>query len=540
MGTPPQVGSATPRIARRLLRAGARPAPERWLPLLLAAGLVFIGTGATVLSRAAALAPTAALIGGNYPVNEGASDPLDISAHNSPTVVQNPVDPTNLAISNRIDSPLFSCALHVSFDGGATWAQEALPVPKGEEPKCYAPEVAFSSDGTLYLSFVTLKGLGNVPNAVWIVSSQDGGQTLSRPRRALGPLSFQVRLTASPSKPDHLQLTWLSAETTATLAFPETGNPIMWATSEDGGATWSEPARVSDPRRERVVAPSPAVMEGDRAWILFLDLGDDRLDYAGAHQGLGGPPYKGYWSLVLARTDDGGRTWSESVVDERLVPTERFVVFIPPFPSLAVAPGGERIYAAFHDGRNGDADVRLWWSKDEGRTFSDPVRVNDTEQGDGTSQHLPQLDVAPDGRVDVIYLDRRDDPADGMSAVSLQSSFDGGKTFSRHVAVSDRVFDSRIGVGSERGMPSLGSRLGLLSVDETLLAVWADTRRGTVASSRQDLVRAIVAVRPPPLAPSVQAVLSTGGGAALAGGLLIGGYQLWQERRRRSRQAKLD
>ena len=78
---------------------------------LLAAGLVVPGAGAFLLSVAAANTVTGRLLGGNYAVNEGSTNPLDISAHNSPTVVQNPIDPDNLAASNRIDSPLFSCAL---------------------------------------------------------------------------------------------------------------------------------------------------------------------------------------------------------------------------------------------------------------------------------------------------------------------------------------------------------------------------------------------------------------------------------------------
>ena len=50
-----------------------------------------------------------------------------------------------------------------------------------------------------------------------------------------------------------------------------------------------------------------------------------------------------------------------------LVPTERFIAFTPPFPSLAVdRDDGGRVYASFQDGRLGDADVWLWASEDEG------------------------------------------------------------------------------------------------------------------------------------------------------------------------------
>jgi hypothetical protein len=53
---------------------------------------------------------------------------------------------------------------------------------------------------------------------------------------------------------------------------------------------------------------------------------------------------------------------------------------------------------------------------------------------------------------------------------------------------------SRVGFGSERGLPDLGSRLGLLSNDSRALAVWTDTRVGTPASGKQDISSAVVAV----------------------------------------------
>jgi hypothetical protein len=237
--------------------APARLLTTRYSPLriVLAVALLLLGAGAWALGEYFSKPPEAEALGSNLPVNIGASDPRDISAHNSPTLVANPVDPSNLAISNRVDSPRFSCALHLSFDGAASWGQTPIPVPRGEQPKCYAPDVAFGRDGTMYLSFVTLKGRGNVPNAVWLTTSSDGGRTLSAPSKILGPLAFQVRLTADPTIDDRLYLTWLQASGVSLYRFAETGNPINLARSDDGGETWQGPEQVSDPARERVVAP---------------------------------------------------------------------------------------------------------------------------------------------------------------------------------------------------------------------------------------------------------------------------------------------
>ena len=224
----------------------------------------------------------------------------------------------------------------------------------------------------------------------------------------------------------------------------------------------------------------------------------------------------------MARSNDRGATWKESVVDDGVMPTERIVVLFPPAPSVAVDPRSGRVYAAFHDGRAADVDdgrlghpdVWLWASRDGGATFARPTRVNDTPRRDRSAQYLPKVAVAPSGRVDVVYYDRRADPRNVMNETSLQSSLDGGRTFSSRLRLSDRPFSSKIGFGSERQLPDLGSRLALVAgvggagapsgaagagADragttgaDRALAVWTDTRAGTEASNKQDLALAEV------------------------------------------------
>lgn len=176
------------------------------LPLVvIAVALVAAGGGAIIVSSSYDTPRQARALGANLAINDGAANPLDLNANNSPTLIRNPVDENNLVVANRIDSPAYSCALHVSFDGGGRWTQTGIPAPRGEEPKCFAPDATFSADGTLYVSYVTLKGRANAPNNVWISRSSDGGKTLGAPVRApLGARSFQVRPTADPASPKRI------------------------------------------------------------------------------------------------------------------------------------------------------------------------------------------------------------------------------------------------------------------------------------------------------------------------------------------------
>ena len=204
-------------------------------------------------------------------------------------------------------------------------------------------------------------------------------------------------------------------------------------------------------------------------------------------------------------------------VEPEVVPTGRFVAFLPAFPSLAAGPNSS-LYVAWSDGRNGDEDVFLRRSGDGGTTWSPPLRVNDSRQGDGTSQYLPRVAVAATGRVDVLFLDRRRDPTNVKADAFLASSHDRGRSFA-NTRLSSQSFDAQIGNGTPHGDPDFGSRLGLSSLDRRSLAVWTDTRLGTRDTGRQDIAAA--AVRHLPVWPIVVWPIVAGlvASAALAGTL---------------------
>lgn len=475
--------------------------------MVLAGALILLGAGAFLTRPTSVnlplvgpiLAPGARVVGGNLPVNPGASDKRDISAHNSPAVAMNPRDSSQMAEADRIDTPRFSCAAHTSSDGGATWAPIKIPVdvlPAGYEPICFAPDVAYDAGGRLHLLFTTLTTnatLGvNTPQAIWITSSGDNGQSFSRPIKVLDRLAFQAHLVADPNRANDLYLDWLQADAVGPFMFVNPGNPILFSRSSDGGQTWLLPTRVSSASRQRVEAPSLASGTDGQLYALYLDVEDDRLDYHGVHRAQGGDPYPGPWALIAARSSNRGATWVETVVDPRLIPIARFTAFLPPSPSLAVDTKTSHVYAAFHDGRQGDPDVYVWTSDNNGAGFGPAVRVNDTREHDASTQYLPKIAVAPNGRLDVLYYDRRDDRNDQLNDVALQASFDHGKSFKGSTRLSDRSFDSRIGFGSERNLPEIGTRLGLVATDAGALALWTDTRAGSQASNKQDLARAVI------------------------------------------------
>ncbi|MDP9402082.1 MAG: glycoside hydrolase [Actinomycetota bacterium] len=508
--------------ANDLRRRGRRP--SRRATAAVSLGLL-LGTGLPLEHGGAAASRAAP--GAEVPIT-----PVDQRrnlAHNSPMLLADPTEERFVVAATRLDNPDFGCALHVSGDGGRSWvpAQPIAKLPEGAD-KCYAPEVAFDDEGTLYYLFVGLAGEGNSPAGAYLVTSSDRAVTFSAPRQVLGPERYMVRMAVdrSAGRRGRLHLVWLQASSDPPLGgLPPPPNPIMAAYSDDGGRTFSEPVQVSDPRRQRVVAPALAIGPDHRVHVLYYDLEDDVRDY----QGLEGPRWEGRWSLVMSTSTDGGRRFGRGVVvDDQVVPPERvMLIYTMPPPSLG-ADGAGRVFAAWHDARNGDWDVFVRRSLDRGRSWQAARRVNDDRLGNGRHQYLPRLAVSPGGRLDAVFYDRRNDRANVRNDVVFTSSRDSGRSFTPNAKLTTESSNSQVGIRypipSARGQVEFGSRLGLLSERTAALASWPDTRHSDPDGARQEVrsvrveeLPGLGGSRPPWLAvAAVSALLALGAGGYAA------------------------
>ena len=123
---------------------------------------------------------------------------------------------------------------------------------------------------------------------------------------------------------------------------------------------------------------------------------------------------------------------------------------------------------------NGDpCDVMLARSVDDGQTWSYPVRVND-DASLTDYQWFGTMSVAPDGRIDVIWLDTRDDPGRIISALYYSYSLDGGFTWSPNERVSD-FFDPHEGWPNQDKM---GDYFDMFSDEQGAHLAWAATCTG--------------------------------------------------------------
>jgi len=501
-------------VARRALGAG--------LAALLAAAGLFVGASP---AGARQLNPKVGVEMPATAMNRSATP-----SNNSPALVADPRDARFVVLANRLDAPDFGCALQVSGDGGRGWvpANPVPELPKGAE-KCYGAEAAFDRAGRLYYLFVGLHGLGNEPMGAFLTTSTDRGRTFSAPRQVLGPFNFAVRMAIDPGlgSAGRIHLAWLHATSDPPLGgFGPAPNPIMAAHSDDGGASFSEPIQVSDPDRSRVVAPVLALGPDHRVYVGYYDLQTDERDY----KGLEGPTWDGTWSLVVSVSSDGGRRFSGGVVvDDSIGPAERVMLIFTMPPASLVAGPGKRVCAAWTDARGTDADALLRCSTDRGVTWGPLRRLNDDPKEGRRRQYLPRLSVAPGGRLDAIFFDRRDSPPnlpDLGNDVYYTFSTDDGRSFAPNIRLTSATSVSVIGQQyanvAANNLYEFGLRLGLLSLRTGVIAAWPDTRNSLPDSTAQDIFTVEVDMPTSPGRGSTQlAWAATGvGGVGVAAGLV--------------------
>jgi hypothetical protein len=182
----------------------------------------------------------------------------------------------------------------------------------------------------------------------------------------------------------------------------------------DGGQTWTA-ARQIGPDQNIGTIGNQIVVEPDGT---LLD-----LFHFGKGSGFDDPNN----SLIGGiRSDDGGAHWSSPFIisnnpvvrvrdPETGVPLRTGSDIGGSIEDAAVDPATGQVYVVWEDSRFSGThnDIALSTSTNDGKTWSDPVKVNATPGG--ATAFTPAVDVLPDGTVAVGYYDwRNNTPAAGL------------------------------------------------------------------------------------------------------------------------------
>ncbi len=118
-------------------------------------------------------------------------------------------------------------------------------------------------------------------------------------------------------------------------------------------------------------------------------------------------------------------------------------------------------------------DVKFSRSTNGGVSWSSSIKIND-DAGTNAYQWFGTMSAAPNGRIDVIWLDTRDHPGTYLSALYYSYSTDGGLSWSANERMSD-FFDPHLGWPNQQKM---GDYFHMVSDNGGAHLAWAATFNG--------------------------------------------------------------
>jgi hypothetical protein len=118
-------------------------------------------------------------------------------------------------------------------------------------------------------------------------------------------------------------------------------------------------------------------------------------------------------------------------------------------------------------------DVHFIRSTDRGVSWSPPVKIND-DSVTSAWQWFGTMSVAPNGRIDVVWLDTRDHPGTYLSSLYYSFSTDNGISWSQNERLSDE-FDPHLGWPQQN---KLGDYFDMVSDETGAFLAWAGTFNG--------------------------------------------------------------
>jgi hypothetical protein len=352
-------------------------------------------------------------------------------AANEPSITIDPSNPTRMAIGWRqfdnVASNFRQGGWAYTTNAGVNWT-----FPGALQTGVFRSDPVLGSTETGTFFYLSL--LQNFPDDMW--RSTNGGSSWTR----LGPATggdkqwFTIDTTNSSGHGFQYQYFTSGASAYGTRQFTRSTN---------GGVNWMDPINIPN-------APAYGTLDVDTSGNLFI--------------GGFGPNTGVFWCVRSSNAKNSAVTPTFDQSTE--VDMGGYLDIQQPINPvglvgqtfLAVDRSGgttnNNIYMEAsvtpYDGFHA-SDVMFAKSTDGGVTFSTPRRINDDAMDSAKWHWLGTMAVAPNGRIDVVWLDSRNAANNTDSQLFYSYSTDGGDTWSANVAVSNS-FNPFLGYPNQQKM----------------------------------------------------------------------------------------
>ena len=291
--------------------------------------------------------------------------------------------------ASRPGGPRTSNYLYVTEDGGRTWKS----VPRRTRAKRVHGDdaITFGPDGTAHRTYIAFDGIREArpqraTTGIYTSSLRDG-VTWTEPVpivdhvNSVEPFEDKPYICADTANDSpyrgHLYVAWTRFDVYGSSK-PEHKSHIYFSRSCDNGKTYSPAHRISDTPGDCV--DSDNTVEG--AVPAVGPKGEVYVAWAGPR------------GIVCKKSTDGGWTFGKEIVVSDM--PEGWDSPAPgikrhnglPVTGVDRSKGADAgsVYVNWIDKRNGDLDVFVAASRDGGKTWEQPVRVNDDSKGSGKDQ----------------------------------------------------------------------------------------------------------------------------------------------------------
>ena len=341
-------------------------------------------------------------------------------AANEPSIAVDPTNPNKMVIGwrqfNSVSSNFRQSGYGYTSDGGNTWT-----FPGVLENNVFRSDPVLVADDTGRFFYNSL--LQSFFDNIW--RSLDSGQTWTN-------LQGAGNATGGDKQWHFLDNTSSTGHGFQYQAWSTAGNNFggrQFSRSTDGGVTWMNPINIPN-------QPQWGTLDVDSNGLLFIGGVNVNTDQvwctrsSNAKNGAVTPTFDQSTAVNIG----GFFGFSQSINPEGLVGQ----LFLAVDRSGTATNNNIYMMASVRPtGATNGADVMFVRSTNGGATFSAPKRVNDDPINHNKWHWMGTFSVAPNGRLDSVWLDTRNAANNTDSQLFYSYSLDAGVTWSPNVSVSN-------------------------------------------------------------------------------------------------------